>query len=304
MKIYKALTDDERYRNYGNLDTALFYLGYTLQTGGFAKEARAAFAKLLENYPTSRFVPEAHLAFGERAFETGQLADAEARYRDVLKFPRSSVYWYAFYKLGWVQLNLGKAQDALATFYQVAEGTRTGSDLLHRAAKHDFVRAYAEIGRADKALPAFQRVDKADALGMLATLGDTYLDQGKSDKAIFVFRQLITQQPRSPEVCAWQFDVARAMLSIGTTNDKVHEIEQLVKLYAALHAHLPKAQASDCHDAAAEMSGEPRARVSPGGREDQERRGSSATPIGCTARTSVRFVTPRTSARPSTSTPS
>ncbi len=256
VKIYKALTDDERYRNYGNLDTALFYLGYTLQTGGFAKEARAAFAKLLENYPTSRFVPEAHLAFGERAFETGQLADAEARYRDVLKFPRSSVYWYAFYKLGWVQLNLGKAQDALATFYQVAEGTRTGSDLLHRAAKHDFVRAYAEIGRADKALPAFQRVDKADALGMLATLGDTYLDQGKSDKAIFVFRQLITQQPRSPEVCAWQFDVARAMLSIGTTNDKVHEIEQLVKLYAALHAHLPKAQASDCHDAAAEMSGE------------------------------------------------
>jgi len=256
VRVYKALTDNPLFANYPNLDTALFYFGYTLQTGGFAKEARGAFAKLLQNYPRSRFVPEAHLAFGEHAFETSQLAEAEVHYRDVLKFPKSSVYWYADYKLGWVQLNLGKPQEALETFYQVAEGTRQGSELLHRAARHDFVRAYADIGRADKALPAFQRVDKTDALGMLATLGETYLDQGKSDKAIFVFRELITREPKSPHVCAWQYDVARAMLSIGTTNDKVHEIEQLVRLYSAVANHLPKAEASECHDAAAEMSGE------------------------------------------------
>lgn len=84
------------------------------------------------------------------------------------------------------------------------------------------------------------------------------MDQGKYDKAIFVFRALIQAQPKSANVCAWQHAVARAMLVIVTTGDKVREIEQLVRLYTALRDRraLPAGEAAECREAAAEMSGQ------------------------------------------------
>ena len=254
VKAYHDLTEDEALRAWSKMDVALFYYGYTLHTGGYRSEARKAFARLLEDFPRSKFVPEAHLAFGEAAFEAGQLADAEQRYRYVIKFPSSSVYGYALYKLGWVQLNQGKPQDALETFYKVAQlGTKTQ---LFRAAKRDFVRAYAEVGRADKALAAFKRVDPNGGFEMLTTLADLYLGQGKHDKAIYVYREMLHERPGDKDACLWEYSVARAMLAAGSKGDRVHEIEELVRLYGALKTRLPKAEAAECKDVASEMSGQ------------------------------------------------
>src|SRR6185503_1998519 len=79
VKTYKGLTDNDAFRNYPKLDIALFDYGYTLQAGKYMKEARAVYDKLLKNFPNSKYVPVAHLVFGEYYFEAGQLADAEAR---------------------------------------------------------------------------------------------------------------------------------------------------------------------------------------------------------------------------------
>ncbi|MBS1121149.1 MAG: Tetratricopeptide repeat protein [Deltaproteobacteria bacterium] len=262
VKTYKGLTDNDAFRNYPKMDMALFYYGYTLQGGKYMKEARAVYDKLLKNYPNSKFVPEAHLAFADYYFEAGQLADAESRYRQVLKFPKSSAYWYAMYKMGWIHLNLQRFQEALETFFNVAQATKNDKkqDILNRAAKKDFVRAYAEIGKADKAYPAFQRVDNKFAFDMLSILADLYLGQGKSDKAIYVYQEMMKTRPTDKNVCLWQYNIAHAMLSMAGANnsDKVKEIENLVKLFGALKGKkvLPVAEAQECHDNAAAMSGE------------------------------------------------
>jgi tetratricopeptide (TPR) repeat protein len=262
VKTYKGLTDNDAFRNYPKMDMALFYYGYTLQGGKYLKEARAVYDKLLKNYPNSKYVPEAHLAFADYYFEAGQLADAEARYKMVLKFPKSSAYWYAMYKMGWIHLNLQRFQDALETFFQVAQATKNDkkNEILNRASKKDFVRAYAEIGKADKAYPAFQRVDQKYAFDMLAILADLYLEQGKSDKAIYTYQELMKLAPTNKNVCLWQYNVAHAMLSMpGAANsDKVKEIENLVRLHGALKGKkvLPQAEAQECYDNAAAMSGE------------------------------------------------
>ena len=66
--------------------------------------------------------------------------------------------------------------------------------------------------------------------------------------------------PTNKNVCLWQYNVAHAMLSMpGASNaDKVKEIENLVRLYGALKGKkvLPAAEAQECHDNAAAMSGE------------------------------------------------
>jgi tetratricopeptide (TPR) repeat protein len=262
VKTYKGLTDNQAFRNYPKMDMALFYYGYTLQGGRYMDEARRVYDKLLKNYPNSKYVPEAHLAFADYFFEKGELANAESRYRMVLKFPRSTAYWYAMYKMGWIHLNLQRFQEALETFFKVAQATRNDKkqEILNRASKKDFVRAYAEIGKADKAYAAFQRVDNKYAFNMLSILADLYLEQGKSAKAIYVYQNLMKLAPRNKNVCLWQYNIAHAMLSMpGAVNsDKVREIENLVRLYGGLRSKkvLPAAEAQECHDNAAAMSGE------------------------------------------------
>jgi tetratricopeptide (TPR) repeat protein len=262
VKTYKSLTDNDAFRNYPKMDMALFYYGFTLQSGKYLKEARTVYDKLLKNYPNSKYVPEAHLAFADYFFEIGQLDDANDRYKMVLKFPRSSAYWYAMYKIGWIHLNKQRFQDALETFFQVAQATRNDpkQEVLNRASKKDFVRAYAEVGKADKAYVTFQRVDAKYAFDMLEILADLYLSQGKSDKAIGTYQELMRRAPTHKNVCLWQYNVAHAELSmIGAQNaDKVKEIENLVKLWGALKGKktLPASEAQECHDNAAAMSGE------------------------------------------------
>ena len=42
----------------------------------------------------------------------GVIAKTEAEYKAVLQFPKSNVYNYALYKMGWVYFNLGQFNDA------------------------------------------------------------------------------------------------------------------------------------------------------------------------------------------------
>src|SRR5215475_828017 len=249
VKTYKALTDNEVFRNYPKMDMALFYYGFTLQRGKYRNEARTVYDKLLKNYPSSKYVPVAHLAFADYFFEIGQLDDAEARYKMVLQFPRSATYWYAMYRMGWIDLNKQRFQNALEAFFQVAQATRNDKkqELLNRASQKDFVRAYAEVGKADKAYLAFQRVDQDHAFDMLEILADLYLTQGKSEKAIYVYQELMRQAPTHKNVCEWQHSIALAELTVvGAQNsDKVKEIENLVKLWNGLKGKkaLPPAEA-------------------------------------------------------------
>ena len=95
---------------------------------------------------------------------------------------------------------------------------------------------------------------------MLQILADLYMEQGKSDKGIYVYRELMKTAPSDKNVCLWQYNVAHLTLSLpGSSNgDKVAEIENLNKLYGALKPKkvLPAAEAQECHDNAAAMSGE------------------------------------------------
>ncbi len=260
VKVYRALTENDKFKNYAKMDQALFYYGYTLQGGKYMTEARAAYDKLLKNYPNSKYVPEAHLAFADYFFETNDLENAEARYKQVLKFPKSNAFWYAMYKIGWIDLNKQKEGEALEIFQKVAEATKGDpkQEVLNRASKKDYVRAYATAGKTNLAFQAFKRIDDKYAFTMLGLLADLYLEQGKNDKAIVTYQEMIKNEPKDKNVCLWQYNITRAMLTAGDNDQKIREIETLVKMYGALKGKkiLPAAEAEECRDNAAAMSGE------------------------------------------------
>jgi tetratricopeptide (TPR) repeat protein len=241
VKVFKALSENDAFRNYPKMDVALFDYGLTLQTGKYMKEARTVYDKLLKNYPNSKYVPEAHLAFGEYYFDNNQLADAEARYKMVLKFPKSHTYWYAMYKMGWVHFQLQRYQEALETFFEVVQATKTDptQDRLHREAETDFVRAYAEVGKPDKASAAFRRVDGAAMPHMLEVYADLERERGKADEAVFIYRELAKQSPASPDACRWQTKIIEARQG---TAAEANETQHLASMRQCTDALPPEQQ--------------------------------------------------------------
>lgn len=260
VKAYKRVADNPNFRNYPRMDMALYFYAYTLQNAKYASEARKILHRLIKDYPDSQYIPEAYLVFADYYFQQNSLANAERFYDKVLQFPKSSVYNFALYKKGWVYLNLDRSQDALETFYNVVQRTRKSNKEknLNKAAKKDFVRAYADIGKPQKAYAAFQRVDKGYAFDMLQILGDIYLEKGMAPKAIYTFRELIRLRRKHKNVCDWQYNITHAMLSVGAKDQIVSEIENLVKLYVAYKDKqiLPEENLSDCAENAEGMSSE------------------------------------------------
>jgi hypothetical protein len=145
-------------------------------------EARGAYDKLLKNFPTSKYVPEAHLAFADYYFDAAQLPDATARYQQVLKFPKARAYWYAMYKLGAIATQEHRDRDALEFLFHVVRDTRGMPDqvAVNAAAKHDFVRAYARVGSPKGARAELVRADPVAADAMMADLAAAFIEQGKT----------------------------------------------------------------------------------------------------------------------------
>ena len=125
MKTYKGLTDNDAFRNYpedghGAVLLRVHAAGRQVHEGS-ARGLRQAAQELSELASTS---PRRTSRSPTTTSSNGQLADAEARYKMVLKFPKSSAYWYAMYKMGWIHLNQQRFQEALETFFQVAQATK------------------------------------------------------------------------------------------------------------------------------------------------------------------------------------
>lgn len=260
VKVYKRVADNPKFRNYPRMDEALFYYAYTLQGAKYVTEARKVYHRLIKDYPNSKYIPEAYLAFADYYFAENSLKNAETFYDKVLQFPKSSVYNYALYKKGWVYLNLAQHQDALEIFFKVAQRTQNSKkeETLNKASKKDFVRAYAEVGKPQLAYKAFQRVDDGYAFNMLQILGDIYLEQGKANKAIYTFRELMSLKPKHKQVCEWQYNVVHAMLTVGSQDQKVSEIENLVNLYVGYRDKgiLPETELNECADNAEAVNNE------------------------------------------------
>ncbi len=162
VRSYTKLVDGSKYRNYKRMPEALFRFAIALEgdkerNPGYMKYARKIYKRLIDDYPRSKYVADAYLRFADYFFEQSSFANAEAFYDKVLKFPKSNSYNYALYKKGWVYVNLDRHREALNTFLTVARRTDNSKkeEVLNRATKKDIVRAYAEVGKAQKALQNF-----------------------------------------------------------------------------------------------------------------------------------------------------
>ena len=115
------------YKWFESYDLALYVDGFLATEQGKQDEALDRFNRILAEYPKSRFIPDAHMARAEAAFNGKyDYAGALVEYEKVMQYPQSDLYGLALFKSAWCQWRLGRSDEAARRFLQVFQVTDAG----------------------------------------------------------------------------------------------------------------------------------------------------------------------------------
>ncbi|MDB4933241.1 MAG: hypothetical protein JWP87_213 [Labilithrix sp.] len=250
IELYTLVAAD--YPTHPLLDEVLYYLAYEYEQAGDLKNARAVYYELIQKAPTSKYVPNAYLAFGELFFNEAQGDPskwdlAAQAYTEVVKYPppANKAFGYAWYKMAYVFWNKGELDKSLNAFkktidFGVGNPTLPGAAKLADSARRDVIPVYALKGDPEKAY-AFMHGMSGDPAGsndktfrMLDDLGNNYIDTGHYPEGIVVYRDLISRD-KGGRVCGYQAHITDAVMAMKSA-DKLAikaELEKQLEVAAA-----------------------------------------------------------------------
>jgi TolA-binding protein len=250
---YCRFPSQNKAANRGCGDEVLYYLAYELEQDKQLKKARDVYLSLIDKFPTSKYIPNAYLAFGELYFNEAQGDPskwplAKSAYQRVTDYkpPSNKLWGYAQYKLGYVFWNQGAETHAIDQFKKVIDfGMKfprlPNASGLTSAARRDIVPVYALKGDASKAFGFFQRLsgdrggrfDKT--FSMMEELGNSYMDTGHYGQAVTLYRDLLKRNSGSSS-CGYHAQVAKATLA-RNSGDKRRIIAALGELRKGYALH-------------------------------------------------------------------
>ncbi|HVK67434.1 MAG TPA: tetratricopeptide repeat protein [Polyangium sp.] len=171
------------------------------ERAGNLNEARRGYLQVVQHHPQSAYVPLVYFAFGELFIQEGQkdppkLEFAKQSYLEVLKYPMpENIAWIsAHVRLAEIHRQKGDHPQALFSLKKVAEAAakEPGAPCaasLAAPGRASLVAVYADAGRPSAAFDFFKTAsgDKGDertnALAMVASLAELYVQQQKHDDA-------------------------------------------------------------------------------------------------------------------------
>ncbi|MDI1482292.1 tetratricopeptide repeat protein [Polyangium sp. y55x31] len=167
-------------------------------------EARKGYLQIIQQYPQSPYVPLVYFAFGEFFFKEGRMDPtkldlAEQSYVKVLTFPLpDNTAWIAANaRLAEIYRLKGDPPQALHSLKWVAgavakEPSAQCAAALAAPARAGLVFVYADAGRPSAAFDFFRTAsgdkgdDRTNALAMVVSLAELYVQQQKHDDAVTV----------------------------------------------------------------------------------------------------------------------
>ncbi|WP_245677794.1 tetratricopeptide repeat protein [Chondromyces crocatus] len=234
----------------GCTDEVLYYLAYEYEQAQQLDQARKVYFELIQNWPQSKFIPNAYLAFGELFFNEAQgdpskWALAEKSYLEVTKYPApdNKVWGYAHYKLGYVYWNQGDFPRSISEFKKTIEYGQQYSQLpnaaqLAIAARRDIIPVYALAGDPKRSFD-FLRPLSGDSGGgtdktfkMMDDLGQNYLDTGHYREGIELYQDLM-KRDKGPKYCVYQGHITEATLAMksGNKDNIMAELNRQLEVY-------------------------------------------------------------------------
>ncbi|MDD9937460.1 MAG: tetratricopeptide repeat protein [Myxococcales bacterium] len=230
---------------FDRIDLVLYMKAYALIEAARTGEALEAYRRIIDEFPDSRFKPDAHMAHAEWHF-TGNYdyAAALAEYQKVLEHPESELSDLALFKSAWCLWKLGRSKDAAKRFREVL-------DLSGRLKGVSGERRRRLIALQDEALEyliqVFTEDEKntaADLHGFLSEIGGekyasrvlmrlsrTFFDQSRFDRAIEAYAMLLGREPDSPRAPEYQRQIASAYAALDDADNTIKALETLASTY-------------------------------------------------------------------------
>lgn len=227
--------DKPKLADRGCADQALYYLAYEYELDNNFDDAREIYLRIVTDWPKSKYVPHAYLAFGELFFSEAQGDPAKwplaaQAYEKVIAFPppANKLWGYAQYKLAYVHWNQGAHDEALAHFQKVIEfgdqhATLPNAKGLQRAARRDIIPVYAMTGDAKKAYKFFKPLsgdgsgESKKTYAMLEDLGQALMDTGHYAQAKVLYTEL-KKRNGGAKSCIYQVKISKATISMSGGN--------------------------------------------------------------------------------------
>ena len=228
------------HRNFPRYDFVLYMKAYALTELGDAEGALALYHRIVDEFPESRFVPDAHMAFAETSFANTDFARALPEFEQVMSYRDSELYDMALFKSAWCLWRLNRTTEAATRFRQVldlgnatatlsADQRRRLRELQNEALDY-LIQVFTEDER-NTARDVFRFLQEIGgeqyAERVLTRLSLTYMDQARYDQGIDAYRLLLEMSPADPRAPQWQHQIASAY---AATDDDAHTMEALTAL--------------------------------------------------------------------------
>ena len=212
-----------QYPTYEHTDNVLFRLGDALIRNQQAKEGIGYLHRLTQTYPDYAEIDAAYLAMGEFYFSQKNTGTAQAAYAKIVEtWPNSKFYRYAQYKLAWTYLNLADDESyrtAIQLFKSVVESIhvddKNSSDgqidentldigvvTFRNQALNDLSVTYAELpdGWKDARDYLKDKLPPDKARTKLIQLAAILDGQAKYEESIELYQELIDENATSPDL--------------------------------------------------------------------------------------------------------
>jgi tetratricopeptide (TPR) repeat protein len=216
------------YRWFDQYDLALYVDGFLAFEQGREDEARDRFELILREHPSSRFVPDAHMAKGETIFNGRyDYGAALVEYETVLSYKAQidpALYGLALFKSAWCYWRLGNNDQAARRFVAVFEATDPGAapgkvSLAQRKQLDELqgeaLKYMVEVFTEDEKNTAQDLYNFLTKIGgerfsgkILRALAGQFYDQAHYERGIEAYELLIKLEPTSPEAGRWMLQIA------------------------------------------------------------------------------------------------
>ncbi len=270
VKVYGALVNKPQFAKYKRMDEALYFYAFELGQLERESEMQEAYLRLIREYPQSKYIPNAYLAFADFYYGKQQIAQALQLYQKIVDGYRDSpVYAYALYKMGWCYLNpVGTAEPqydkSLDKFVGTVKATlegRAGSEAnakqLRRDARRDMVKAYVHAAKPSKAWEFFTKIGngpkKSENMSrkMMELLAAAYFGEGMYIESSSTYKKLQDVFDGDAMECQWQAAIVVNALATDNKDIQWKETEQLGKYWEEYKdSKFKKATKKKCRDEA------------------------------------------------------
>jgi len=243
LRIYDRILT--KHPGFDRYDLVLYMKAYALIEAGRGTEALAQYRRIIDEFPTSRFVPDAHMAFAESYFSGSYDYQAALdEYEEVLKHRTSELADLALFKSAWCLWKLDRTRDAATRFREVLDlsarargmtgARRQRLNELQNEALEYLIRVFTEDERntaADLHQFLSQIGGERYAAKMLRSLSQAFFDQARYDRAIEAYVLLLEREPMSEDAPAWQQQIALSEISVDDAPAAIAALEKLASTY-------------------------------------------------------------------------